>query len=64
LATAYKKWGWFFISIASVIAISTLLVKQHYVWDVISGFILAVFAYWWAFVRSEKVAVASKALES
>lgn len=63
LATAYRKWGWFFILVALVIAVSTLLVKQHYVWDVVGGFVVAVFAYWWAFVRAEKVAVASKALE-
>lgn len=64
LATAYKKWQWVFILTAVVIACSTVLIKQHYVWDVIGGIIVAVFAYWWAFVRSEKVAVASKALES
>jgi len=64
LATAYKKWGWFFVLIASAIAISTVLIKQHYVWDIFGGLAVAVFAYWWAFVRSEKVAVASKALES
>jgi membrane-associated phospholipid phosphatase len=64
LATAYKKIGWLPILMASLIAVSTVLIKQHYVWAVVGGIIVALFAYWWAFVRSEKVAVASRALES
>jgi membrane-associated phospholipid phosphatase len=63
-ATAYKKWGWTTILFAVAVAISTMLVKQHYIWDVIGGIVVAVFAYWWAFLRGKKVAVASKALES
>lgn len=62
-ATAYKKWGWATILLATAIAVSTMLIKQHYIWDVAGGFVVAVFAYWWAFVRAEKIAVASKALE-
>lgn len=45
----FKGKLWIFILIAVVISVSTMFVKQHYVWDVISGFLLAILAYYLAF---------------
>lgn len=39
-----KKYWWMFLW-AALISVSTLFTKQHYILDVISGIVLAVFAY-------------------
>ncbi len=46
-----QKTFWFAISFSSIIAYSTIATKQHYLWDVISGIILAACAYTLLFNR-------------
>lgn len=49
-----KQYEWlrpFLILVAVIIAVSTVFVKQHYVWDVISGFFIALIAYHLAFKK-------------
>lgn len=46
-----RKWGYFFLFIASSISISTLLVKQHFIADVLLGVSLA-YLFYSIFVKS------------
>ncbi|MBS3108167.1 phosphatase PAP2 family protein [Candidatus Woesearchaeota archaeon] len=40
-----KKYGIFLIALSVLISISTLFIKQHYILDVVTGFILALIGY-------------------
>ncbi len=42
-----KKLFWPFFIWATLIALSTLTTKQHYLADVVSGFILGILFHWW-----------------
>jgi len=46
-----KVWSVFFLIWASLIALSTLSTKQHYLWDVLGGLIIAAIACAFAFRR-------------
>lgn len=50
------------IPLAIVVALSTLFVKQHWAWDMITGWILG-FTVWWTMVRG-RMACGSTALPS
>lgn len=50
-----KKFKWAFLFLALVIAISTMFVKQHYVWDILVGFFIAFVAYFLAFKRGTSI---------
>ena len=41
-----KKLGWFCIVCAAIVSVSVLLMKQHYVADVVAGFILCCFVFY------------------
>lgn len=45
VASENKKWGYFLAVASTLIAFSTLLTKQHYLLDLLAGFLLAVVAY-------------------
>jgi membrane-associated phospholipid phosphatase len=45
---------------AILISISTLTVKQHYLWDVLAGFVLAIVFYWISFKFIRPFATSSK----
>ena len=47
----FRGKGWIFVGLAVVVSISTMLVKQHYIWDVVSGFLIALLAYCLAFKK-------------
>lgn len=40
-----KKWGFFLLVASTLIAVSTLLVRQHYAVDLIAGLMLSIMAY-------------------
>jgi len=42
-----KKYFWIFLAWSTLIALSTLTTKQHYVWDIVSGLGLALVFYRW-----------------
>lgn len=46
-----RRWVWMYAMISVLISVSTMVVKQHYVWDVLSGVVVAGIAYYLAFVR-------------
>ena len=51
----YRRWLSYIMLVASLaIGISVVLVKQHYILDVVAGYVVAFAIYWWFFVRSEK----------
>ena len=42
----YKVMRWIFAAIAIIVGVSVLLIKQHYIIDVIAGIANAVFFFW------------------
>ena len=44
---------WVFMIWGTLIALSTLTTKQHYVVDIISGFSMAILCYWWFHLKQE-----------
>ncbi len=57
--------GWIFQPLAVLIAISVVMVKQHYIVDVVAGFFVGWGVYWWVFRKKEATVklplIASKA---
>jgi len=45
VASENRKWGYFLAVAATLITFSTLFTKQHYVVDLLTGFLLGLFAY-------------------
>lgn len=54
--------GWILYPLASLVAVSVVLVKQHYVADVVSGFFVAWFSYQQVFGERESLASAIEPL--
>ena len=50
-----KKLFWFFFVWATFIALSTLTTKQHYLADLLSGFVLSILCYRWFHFKQEYV---------
>lgn len=53
LTKVFRKWAFVPILIATAISLSTLLVKQHYIWDVLAGFVIACGAYYFGFLKEK-----------
>ena len=51
---SHAVWRWIFAAMAFVVAVSVVLVKQHYVADVVAGFLNAGLCFWIT-VRLEKL---------
>ncbi len=49
-----KRLGWIFIPMAVLVALSVVLVRQHYIIDVIAGFLVAAGLYWFMWCRRVK----------
>jgi len=64
LSKAFKGKVLYFVALATVISISTVLIKQHYIWDVLGGVLVAVIAYYFVFREKKLVALDSVALDS
>lgn len=63
LGKAFKGKVVYFVALAIMISISTMLIKQHYIWDVIGGGLIAVIAYYFVFREKKSVALDSVALD-
>lgn len=63
LGRAFRGKAVYLIALATAISISTMLVKQHYIWDVIGGGLIAVIAYYFVFREKKSVALDSVALD-
>jgi len=63
LSRAFKGKALYFVALATVISVSTMLVKQHYIWDVIGGGLIAIIAYYFVFREKKSVILDSVALD-
>lgn len=54
LVKFYKKWAALPLLIAVAISVSTLFIKQHYIFDVVAGFVIAAVVYYYGFARKKK----------
>jgi len=54
LVKVYKKWALVPLLIAAAISMSTLFIKQHYIFDVVAGLVIAAFVYYFGFARKKK----------
>lgn len=50
-----RGWGWVLHPAAVLLAVSVVLVKQHYIVDVLAGFLVGWFCYWVVFKRGNPI---------
>ena len=48
-----RRWAWGMIVWSLLISLSTLTTKQHYVWDVLGGLLVACVVYWMVYRKKE-----------
>jgi membrane-associated phospholipid phosphatase len=53
MALAFPKWRWLLYVYMVIVCVSIVVLKQHYVWDIVSGLPIGYLAYFLAFKRKK-----------